>query len=199
MTKTCICFWIFKYLIHNLQWKFTGAAWLSMVRRGSVMVRRGSVGSASACCKAGPSSNPGSAPQGGHHNWVYERWRNGERLHRIATDKCIVRMWLNDCICVIKIRKINKTFKIYPIRSLRDCVKSRILWSSDFTMNYAYQSSPLVLKYHTGSGLEHVKIYADFSCIQWGMDIRQRTLKKIDRWQRGKSVQKLWRGFRINF
>jgi hypothetical protein len=35
-----------------------GAAWLSMVRRGSV-------GSASACCKAGPSSILGSAPQGG--------------------------------------------------------------------------------------------------------------------------------------
>jgi hypothetical protein len=37
----------------------------SMVRRDSVMVRRGSVGSASACCKAGPSSILGSAPQGG--------------------------------------------------------------------------------------------------------------------------------------
>ncbi len=49
-----------------------------MVRRGSVwcgaaqygaarlsMVRRGSVGSASACCKAGPRSILGSAPQGG--------------------------------------------------------------------------------------------------------------------------------------
>ncbi len=36
-----------------------GAAWLSRVRRGSV-------GSASACCKAGPSSILGSAPhQGG--------------------------------------------------------------------------------------------------------------------------------------
>ncbi len=37
-----------------------GAAWLSMVRRGSV-------DSASACCKAGPSSSSilGSAPQGG--------------------------------------------------------------------------------------------------------------------------------------
>ncbi len=31
----------------------------------SIMVRRGSVGSASACWKAGPSSIPGSAPQGG--------------------------------------------------------------------------------------------------------------------------------------
>jgi len=36
-----------------------------MVRRGSDMVRRGSDGSASACCKAGPSSILGSAPQGG--------------------------------------------------------------------------------------------------------------------------------------
>jgi hypothetical protein len=36
-----------------------GAAWLSMVPRGSVMVRHGSVGSALACWKAGPSSNLG--------------------------------------------------------------------------------------------------------------------------------------------
>jgi hypothetical protein len=35
------------------------------VRRGSVRVLRGSVGRAPACCKAGPSWNPGSAPQGG--------------------------------------------------------------------------------------------------------------------------------------
>ncbi len=42
-----------------------GAAWLSKVRRGSVKVRRGSVGSASACCKADPSSILGSAPHGG--------------------------------------------------------------------------------------------------------------------------------------
>jgi hypothetical protein len=36
-----------------------------MVRRGSARVRRGSFGSASACCKAGPSSILGLAPQGG--------------------------------------------------------------------------------------------------------------------------------------
>ncbi len=34
----------------------------------SAMVRRGSVGSKSACCKAGPSSIHGSAPQGGFPN-----------------------------------------------------------------------------------------------------------------------------------
>jgi hypothetical protein len=38
-----------------------GAAWLRMVRRGSV-------GRASACCKAGPSSILGSAPQGGSYH-----------------------------------------------------------------------------------------------------------------------------------
>ncbi len=43
-----------------------GAAWLFMVRRGSV-------GSASACWKAGPSSILGSAPQGGLDEW---RWMN---------------------------------------------------------------------------------------------------------------------------
>jgi hypothetical protein len=36
-----------------------------MVRRGSDMVRRGSVDGALACCKAGSSLILGSAPQGG--------------------------------------------------------------------------------------------------------------------------------------
>ncbi len=42
-----------------------GAAQLSRVQRNSGRVKRSSVGSALACCKAGPSSNLGSAPQGG--------------------------------------------------------------------------------------------------------------------------------------
>jgi hypothetical protein len=41
-----------------------GAAWLRMVRRGSVVF-------ASACCKAGPSSILGSAPQGGFSHCAY--------------------------------------------------------------------------------------------------------------------------------
>ncbi len=56
-----------------------GAAWLNMVRRGSVMVRRGSVGSASACCKAGPSSILGSAPQGG---FIPLSWKSDEEMER---------------------------------------------------------------------------------------------------------------------
>jgi len=42
----------------SVHFSIYGAAWLSMVRRGSV-------GSGSACWKAGPSSILGSAPQGG--------------------------------------------------------------------------------------------------------------------------------------
>jgi hypothetical protein len=53
------------WLSYGAAWLSHGAAWLSMVRCGSVMVWRGSVDSASACCRAGPSSNLGSAPQGG--------------------------------------------------------------------------------------------------------------------------------------
>ncbi len=33
-------------------------------------MQRGLVGSALACCKAGPSSNLGSAPQGGSAHWA---------------------------------------------------------------------------------------------------------------------------------
>ncbi len=67
-----------------------GAAWLSH---------------GAACCKAGPSSILGSAPQGGVSHWADKRWRNGERPQRMAMDKCIVWMWLNECMYVIKYEK----------------------------------------------------------------------------------------------
>jgi hypothetical protein len=92
-----------------------GAAWFSMVRCGSV-------GSASAYCKAGPSSILGSAPQGGLSHWAYKRWGNGERPQRMARDKCIVWMWLNECMCVIKIWKINKKSGILPPK-LKKCLR----------------------------------------------------------------------------
>ncbi len=80
-----------------------GAAWLSMVRRGSV-------GSASACCKAGPSSIPGSAPQGSFPHWAHKRWGYGERLQRMATDECIVIEWMYVCYKI----KISKKSGIMP-------------------------------------------------------------------------------------
>ncbi len=86
-----------------------------MLRRCSVMLRRCSVRSASACCKAGPSSILGSAPQGGFSHWAYKRWRNGERPRRMAMDKCIVWMWSNERMYVCyKIWKINKKSGIMP-------------------------------------------------------------------------------------
>ncbi len=51
----------------------------TILRRG-LMVRRGTVGSASACWKAGPSSILGSAPQGGLSHWAYKRWGNSAFL-----------------------------------------------------------------------------------------------------------------------
>ncbi len=54
------------------------------VQRDSVRVQRGSVGSALACCKAGPSSNLGSPP------WEFYplsegAMKNGERPRRMKT------------------------------------------------------------------------------------------------------------------
>ncbi len=66
----------------------------------SLLVWRGSVGSASACCKAGPSSILGSAPQVGVSHWAYKWWGIGERPQRMAMHKCIVWMWLNECMYV---------------------------------------------------------------------------------------------------
>jgi hypothetical protein len=70
------------------------------------MVRRGSVGSALACCKAGPSSILGSAPQGRFPHWAHKRWGYGERLRRVATDECIVIEWMY--VCYKKISKIKQ-------------------------------------------------------------------------------------------
>ncbi len=79
------------------------------------MVRRGSVGSASACCKAGPSSILGSAPQGGSSHWAFKRRGDGERPQRMTMDKCIVWMWLNECmyVCYKKNMK-NKQKEWHP-------------------------------------------------------------------------------------
>ncbi len=52
--------------IDGAAWFSHGAAWLSLwCSVIQFMVCRGSVGSVSACCKAGPSSILSSAPQGG--------------------------------------------------------------------------------------------------------------------------------------
>ncbi len=44
-------------------------------RHGSISVRRGSNVSLSACCAAGPSLIPGSAPHGGFSCWAEKQWR----------------------------------------------------------------------------------------------------------------------------
>ncbi len=93
-----------------------GAALLSMVRRCSVMVRRRSVGSASACCKAGPSSILALGTTGTvFPTELTKRWGDGERPRRTATDMWIVWMGLNVCLyCKLWKQKINKKSGILP-------------------------------------------------------------------------------------
>ncbi len=62
-----------------------------------------------------PSSILGSAPMGGFPHWAYNRWGDGERPRRMAKDKCIVWMWLNECLYVVKKWKINKKSGIPPL------------------------------------------------------------------------------------
>ncbi len=122
-----------------------GAAWLSLVRRGSLprgvaqlLVRRGSV---DRCGVAQLVVRRASVDWCGvsrlvarwlavrqarvrfsarHHrevfpHWAYKRWGNGERPQRMAKDKCIEWMWLNECMYVCyKKRKINKKSGILP-------------------------------------------------------------------------------------
>ncbi len=95
---------------HKRQWcgvAHCGAAWL-------IMVRRGSVGSTSACCK---SSILGSARlgSGSVSHWADKRWRNGERPQQMTMDKCIVWMWmwLSECMNVIQNMK-NKQKEWHP-------------------------------------------------------------------------------------
>jgi hypothetical protein len=44
----------------------------------------------------------------GFFHWAYKRWGDGERPRRMATDKCIVWMWLNECMYVIKYENKQK-------------------------------------------------------------------------------------------
>jgi hypothetical protein len=80
-----------------------------------ICVSWGEVLKLEACCKAGLSSNPGSAPQGGVFHWADKRWRNGERPQPMTMDKCFVWMWmwLNECMNVIKNMK-NKQKERHP-------------------------------------------------------------------------------------
>ncbi len=102
------------------------------------MVRRGSVGSASACCKAGPSSILGSAPQGGSPHWANKRWRFGERPQRMATDKCIEWMWLYECMYVCyKIWKINKKSGIMP-PNIYPAIPSQNFSANSFYLSFLF-------------------------------------------------------------
>ncbi len=53
-------------------------------------LKRGSSGSALACCMAGPSFNPGSAPQGGFSIVAKKRWEKRERPRRMDINECTV-------------------------------------------------------------------------------------------------------------
>ena len=79
------------------------------------MVRRGSVGSASACCKAGPSSILGSAPQGGSPT---EQTSDEEMERGLSKWRRINVLYecdgMNVCMYVIKYEKINKKSGIMP-------------------------------------------------------------------------------------
>ncbi len=84
----------------------------------SFMVRHCSVGRAPACCKAGPSSILGSAPQGGFPTELTSD-EDMDRPRRMATDKCIVWMGLNECMYIVKYKKKyshRKAAHLYSIR-----------------------------------------------------------------------------------
>ncbi len=93
-------------------------------------MRHGSVGSASACCKAGPSSILGSAPQGGFSQWTSdeEMERDLDEWRRInALYECD---WMNVC----KIWKINKKSGILPPETLNVCRSTGNI-STCYTLN----------------------------------------------------------------
>ncbi len=77
---------------------------------GNMFVRRGSVGNASACWKAGPSSILGSAPQGGFPHWAdkaMKKWREASA----NGDGWMYCDWMYVCD---KNMKINKKSGILP-------------------------------------------------------------------------------------
>jgi hypothetical protein len=68
-----------------------------------LMVRRGSVGSASACCKAGQSSILGSAPQGGSPT----EQASDEKMERGLSEWRRINV-LYECDCMYVIKYENK-------------------------------------------------------------------------------------------
>jgi hypothetical protein len=82
-----------------------GAAWLRWCGVAH-MVRRGSVGSASACCKAGPSSILGSVPQEGSPT----EQTSDEEIERGLSERRRINVLyecdcMNVCMYVIKYEK----------------------------------------------------------------------------------------------
>ncbi len=71
-------------------------------------VQRGSVGSALACCKAGPSSNLGSAPHG-----VFTNWDDSCEYLEIGLSECLsMNEWMNEWFMHVSIaNKKNKCKK----------------------------------------------------------------------------------------
>ncbi len=77
------------------------------MRCSSVRVRRSSVGSASACCKAGPSSILGSAPQEAS---LAERRSDEDTVQEEGPRQIMKDERMCDCIVRMNV-KSNKMFK----------------------------------------------------------------------------------------
>ncbi len=73
-------------------------------RHGSISVRRGSNGSLSACCAAGLSLIPGSAPHGGFSCWAEKRWRYKKTGKWWRMKECMIVLyeWMLKIINVFK-------------------------------------------------------------------------------------------------
>jgi hypothetical protein len=63
--------WLLNFVLYSFCWRY-----LQWVQRSSVRVERSSVGSAQACCMAGPRSNLGSAPEEMKRGFGEWRWMN---------------------------------------------------------------------------------------------------------------------------
>ncbi len=75
---------------------------MSKKLRGLVRVQRGLVGSALACCKAGPSSNLGSAPHGGSAHWADSYGDGPQRM--FMNEGCMI-VWMYLLYCKEKNKK----------------------------------------------------------------------------------------------
>ncbi len=110
------------------------------------LIERGSVGSALAYCMAGPSSNPGSAPQGGFSLWA----KQAMKKRREASANGYDWMYCMNVIMNVWKRQINT--KSGSCHQTFICLVLMLLWLYKILVLYIWTAMTTVFEHFYGMG-----------------------------------------------